>query len=143
MNYSQTRERLYSEVRTVDMSANKGDASPRPPVLRDCESEQGTLVPERRRDIVKPSYRARQQSNLPREVIFATILEISLPVIFLSNLQRLRRQVEGAMSEGILSQSRLSLSGWRHYVLRERESERRSRIVQSERQPRELRANRG
>lgn len=72
---------------------------------------------------------------LPREVIFATTLEISLPVIFLSNLQRLRRQVERAMSGGILSQNLLSLSGGRHYVPRERESGRRSRIAISELRP--------
>jgi hypothetical protein len=60
VNYSQTREGLYSEVRTVDMSANDGDASPRPPVLRDCKSEQGTLVPEGRMGTVKRYYLARQ-----------------------------------------------------------------------------------
>ena len=27
------------------MSANNGEAGPRLPVLRDCEGEQGTLVP--------------------------------------------------------------------------------------------------
>ena len=53
INHSQTKEILYSEVGTVDMSANDGDASSRPPVLRDCESEQGTLVPEGRRGTVK------------------------------------------------------------------------------------------
>ena len=45
MNYSQTREDLYSEVRTVDMSANNGDTSPSLPLFRDRKSDQGTLVP--------------------------------------------------------------------------------------------------
>jgi hypothetical protein len=48
MYYSQTREDLYPEVRAVDMSANNGDACSRLPVLRDCEGEQGTLVPKGR-----------------------------------------------------------------------------------------------
>jgi hypothetical protein len=92
MNYGQTTEGSYSQVRTVDMSANDGDTSPRPPVLRDCESEQGTLVPEGKRGMVKWYYRARYfNKNLPCEVILATTLEISLPVIFFSNLLRLRR----------------------------------------------------
>jgi hypothetical protein len=59
MNYSQIREGSYSEVRTVDMSANDGDPSARPPVLRDRKSEQGALVPEGRRGTVKRYYRAR------------------------------------------------------------------------------------
>jgi len=59
MNYSQTKGSSYSEIRTVDMGGNDGDASPRPPVLRDCESEQGTLVPEGRRGMVKWYYRAQ------------------------------------------------------------------------------------
>jgi hypothetical protein len=47
MNYSQTKEDSYSEIRAVDVSANNGDTGPRLPVLRDCESKQGTLVPRR------------------------------------------------------------------------------------------------
>jgi hypothetical protein len=58
MNYNQTREDLYSEIRAVDMSANNGDAGPRLPVLRDCEGEQGTLVPNGRM-MVKRYYYAR------------------------------------------------------------------------------------
>ncbi len=53
------KERSYSKVRTVNMSADDGDAGPRSPVLRDRESEQGTLVPEGRRAMVKWYYRAR------------------------------------------------------------------------------------
>jgi hypothetical protein len=58
MYYSSAREDLYPEVRAVDVSANNGDASPRLPVLRDCEGEQGTLVPKRRVK-VKRYYHAR------------------------------------------------------------------------------------
>jgi hypothetical protein len=48
MFYSSTRKDLYPEVRAVDVSANNGDASPRMPLLRDCEREQRTLIPKGR-----------------------------------------------------------------------------------------------
>lgn len=38
--------KIYSKVRAVDMSSNDGDAGSRLPILRDCEGEQGTLVPK-------------------------------------------------------------------------------------------------
>lgn len=56
MKYSQTRKHLYSEVRAVDVSADNGNASPRLPVLRDCEGKQGTLVPN---GVVKRYYHPR------------------------------------------------------------------------------------
>jgi hypothetical protein len=48
VNYSQTKKDLYSEIGAVDVSANNGDAVPRLPFSRDCEREQGTLVPKGR-----------------------------------------------------------------------------------------------
>jgi hypothetical protein len=39
---------MYSEVRTVDMSAHNGNAGPWLPLLGDGEGEQGALVSERR-----------------------------------------------------------------------------------------------
>ncbi len=49
---------LYSEVRAVDVSADNGDTSPRPPVFRDSKGNQGTLVSKGRGDMVKRFYHA-------------------------------------------------------------------------------------
>lgn len=43
--------KIYSKVRAVDMSSNDGDSGSRLPVFRDCESEQGTLVPKEQGEV--------------------------------------------------------------------------------------------
>jgi len=58
--------KIYSKVGAVDMSSNDGDASSTLPVFRECEGDQGTLI--------------------PREIIFSTLVNGGIPVIFLSDL---------------------------------------------------------
>jgi len=41
------RRKIYSEIRAVDVSGDDGEASSTFPVMRDCEGEQRTLIPER------------------------------------------------------------------------------------------------
>ena len=45
------RRKIYSEVGAVDVSGDDGEASPTFPVSRDCEGEQGTLVPEKAEEV--------------------------------------------------------------------------------------------
>jgi len=61
--------KIYSKVRAVDMSSNDGDAGSRLPVLRDCESEQGTLVPKgagggRHSEVGQPCLMGRPKAHL-------------------------------------------------------------------------------
>ena len=72
------------------MSAHNGDAAPRMPLLRNGEGKEGALVSKGVYEIGSRCLMASQCGS-PREVIFAAGLKSGLPVIFLSNLQGLRR----------------------------------------------------
>jgi hypothetical protein len=80
---------MYSEVRTVDVGANYRDTGPRMPLFRDSEGEQGTLISK---VLTKKSRETRSrfpmdgQYSLPGEVILASGLQVSLPVVLLSDL---------------------------------------------------------
>ena len=79
---------MYSEVRTVDVGANYGDTGPRPPLLRDGEGEQGTLISNKidKEGEMRTRGLIDGQRSLPGEVILAPGLQVSFPVILLSDL---------------------------------------------------------
>ena len=87
------REETYSEVRTVDVGANYGDARPSMPLSRDGEGEQRTLISEEKIKEMWTRCPIDGQRSLPGEVILASSLQISLPVILFSNLKRLNSQL--------------------------------------------------
>ena len=78
---------MYSEVRTVDVGANYGDAGPRLPLFRESKGEQGTLISSflNSREL-GTWFPIDGQRSLPGEIILASVLQARLPAVLLSDL---------------------------------------------------------